>query len=168
MIEWMKWKWTRWNQNFFQIIIHLHCKKGLTVFPSPAGMSLTKLSLAGNNLPSSSPRKVWSKRTQESRRFFYSALVNYFREICPLQYLLCTAIVHSWAMQERSVFDAFGRSLLWMKDNWKMMKRLMSITEQIQNLFNVNIQYWAIKNRPHSLVLKALSGRIFSNVCFPL
>jgi len=28
----------------------LHCKKRLAVFPSPAGMSLTKLSLAGNNL----------------------------------------------------------------------------------------------------------------------
>jgi hypothetical protein len=28
----------------------LHCKKRLAVFPSPDGMSLTKLSLAGNNL----------------------------------------------------------------------------------------------------------------------
>ncbi len=28
----------------------LHCKKRLAVFPSPAGMPLTKLSLAGNNL----------------------------------------------------------------------------------------------------------------------
>ncbi len=28
----------------------LHCKKRLAVFPSPAGVSLTKLSLAGNNL----------------------------------------------------------------------------------------------------------------------
>jgi hypothetical protein len=27
-----------------------HCKKGLAVFPSPAGMSLTKLFLGGNNL----------------------------------------------------------------------------------------------------------------------
>ncbi len=27
---------------------NLHCKKRLAVFPSPAGMSLTKLSLAGN------------------------------------------------------------------------------------------------------------------------
>jgi hypothetical protein len=27
-----------------------HCKKGLMLFPSPAGMSRTKLSLAGNNL----------------------------------------------------------------------------------------------------------------------
>jgi hypothetical protein len=27
----------------------IHCKKSLTIFPSPAGMSLTKLSLAGNN-----------------------------------------------------------------------------------------------------------------------
>ncbi len=28
----------------------LHCKKRLLFFPSPAGMSLTKLSLAGTNL----------------------------------------------------------------------------------------------------------------------
>ncbi len=28
----------------------LHCKKGLAVFPSPAGMSLIKLFLGGNNL----------------------------------------------------------------------------------------------------------------------
>ncbi len=29
----------------------LHCKKRLAIFPSPAGISLTKLSLAGNNIP---------------------------------------------------------------------------------------------------------------------
>ncbi len=29
----------------------LHCKKRLANFQSPAGMSLTKLSVAGNNLP---------------------------------------------------------------------------------------------------------------------
>jgi hypothetical protein len=28
----------------------MHCKKGLSIFPSPGGMSLTKLSLAGKNL----------------------------------------------------------------------------------------------------------------------
>jgi hypothetical protein len=28
----------------------VHCKKLLTIFPSPAGMSLTKTFLAGNNL----------------------------------------------------------------------------------------------------------------------
>jgi hypothetical protein len=28
----------------------VHCKKRLAIFPSPAGMSLTKISLAGNNL----------------------------------------------------------------------------------------------------------------------
>jgi hypothetical protein len=33
-----------------KLYIGLHCKKRLAVFPSPAGMSLTKLSLAGNNL----------------------------------------------------------------------------------------------------------------------
>jgi hypothetical protein len=27
----------------------LHCNKRLAIFPSPAGMSLTKISLAGNN-----------------------------------------------------------------------------------------------------------------------
>jgi hypothetical protein len=31
---------------------YIHCKKRLTVFPSPAGMSLTKLSLAGKSLTS--------------------------------------------------------------------------------------------------------------------
>jgi hypothetical protein len=28
----------------------IHCIKRLSIFPSPAGISLTKLSLAGNNL----------------------------------------------------------------------------------------------------------------------
>jgi hypothetical protein len=28
----------------------LHCKKSLSIFPAPAGMSLTKLSLAGKKL----------------------------------------------------------------------------------------------------------------------
>ncbi len=28
----------------------LHCKKSLAIFPSPAGMSLANLSMAGNNL----------------------------------------------------------------------------------------------------------------------
>jgi hypothetical protein len=27
-----------------------HCKKRFAIFPSPAGMSITELSLAGNNL----------------------------------------------------------------------------------------------------------------------
>ncbi len=38
----------------------LHCKKSFSIFPSPAGMSLTKLSLGGNNLYMTSlfpPRK---------------------------------------------------------------------------------------------------------------
>jgi hypothetical protein len=30
--------------------LSVHCKKRLSFFPSPAGMSLAKLSLAGNNL----------------------------------------------------------------------------------------------------------------------
>ncbi len=37
----------------------VHCKKRLAVFPSPAGMSLTKLSLAGNNLIYSRPGRAW-------------------------------------------------------------------------------------------------------------
>jgi hypothetical protein len=38
----------------------LHCKKELAVFPSPAGMSLIKLFLDGNNLVFSRPERVWS------------------------------------------------------------------------------------------------------------
>jgi hypothetical protein len=37
------------NRSSADISETIHCKKGLAVFPSPAGMSLTKLSLAGNN-----------------------------------------------------------------------------------------------------------------------
>jgi hypothetical protein len=38
----------------------MHCKKELAVFPSPAGMSLIKLFLGGNNLVFSCPERVWS------------------------------------------------------------------------------------------------------------
>jgi hypothetical protein len=42
----------------------LHCKKELAVFPSPAGMSLIKLFLGGNNLVFSRPERVWSVTSQ--------------------------------------------------------------------------------------------------------
>jgi hypothetical protein len=35
-----------------------HCKKELAIFPSPAGMSLTKLSLGGKKLKYSRPGRV--------------------------------------------------------------------------------------------------------------
>jgi hypothetical protein len=38
----------------------VHCKKELAIFPSPAGMSLIKLFLGGNNLVFSHPERVWS------------------------------------------------------------------------------------------------------------
>jgi len=38
----------------------VHCKKELAIFPSPAGMSLTKLSLGGKKLNYSRPGRVWS------------------------------------------------------------------------------------------------------------
>jgi hypothetical protein len=45
----------------------VHCKKSLTILPSPAGMSLTKLSLAEN---------TW-QGTEKSPTFFYSVLIFY-------------------------------------------------------------------------------------------
>jgi hypothetical protein len=38
------------RQQIGNFAIYLHCKKRLAIFPSPAGMALTKLSLAKNNL----------------------------------------------------------------------------------------------------------------------
>ncbi len=32
-----------------KVVLTIHCKKRFSIFPSPAGMSLTKLSLPGNN-----------------------------------------------------------------------------------------------------------------------
>jgi len=37
-------------------LLMLHCKKSLGIFQSPAGMLHSKLSQAGNNLPSPSPK----------------------------------------------------------------------------------------------------------------
>jgi hypothetical protein len=34
---------------FLAGVVNIHCKKRVAVFPSPAGMPLTILSLAGNN-----------------------------------------------------------------------------------------------------------------------
>jgi len=51
-------------------------KKGLAVFSS--GMSLTKLSLANNDLPSPSPRNFWSKQIQESRIYFLQCMFCLF------------------------------------------------------------------------------------------
>ncbi len=62
--------------NNFLSLNSLYCKKGLPVFPSPAGMSLTKPSLAGNNLFYSRPGRGWlvSSRlgTGKTVTFFYS------------------------------------------------------------------------------------------------
>jgi len=54
MSEWMHSSEDKFEEAHAQM---MHCKKSLAIFPSPAGMSLIKLSLAGNNLSSSSPRK---------------------------------------------------------------------------------------------------------------
>ncbi len=57
----------------------LHCKKELAIFPSPAGMSLTKLSLGGKKLNYSRPGRVWSvtSRLGTGKRLtlFYSVLL---------------------------------------------------------------------------------------------
>jgi len=65
------------RQYHFNPILHIHtvhCKQKFGGFPSPAGMSLTKLSLAGNNKLIPRPRKVWSKHIQESRNFFLQCM----------------------------------------------------------------------------------------------
>ncbi len=57
-----------------------HCKKELAVFPSPAGMSLIKLFLGGNNLVFSRPERVWSVTsrlgTGKWLTLFYSEVSN--------------------------------------------------------------------------------------------
>jgi hypothetical protein len=39
------------NGNLFPVPNLYTVKKGIAIFPSPAGISLTKLSLSGNNFP---------------------------------------------------------------------------------------------------------------------
>ncbi len=58
----------------------LHCKKESAIFPSPAGMSLTKLSLGGKKLNYSRPGRVWSVTSQlgtgKRLTLFYSVEVK--------------------------------------------------------------------------------------------
>ncbi len=62
----------------------VHCKKELAVFPSPAGMSLIKLFLGGNNLGFSRPERVWSVTsrlgTGKWLTLFYSVEYKYLKE----------------------------------------------------------------------------------------
>jgi len=52
----------------------VHCKKGVAVFPSPAGMSLTELSLAGNNLPNLVPGRFGQNKSRNLVNFVYSVV----------------------------------------------------------------------------------------------
>ncbi len=74
-------------------VLCLHCKKELAVFPSPAGMSLIKLFLGGNNLVFSRPERVWSVTsrlgTGKWLTLFYSVVVNAILvSFTSLQYIL--------------------------------------------------------------------------------
>jgi len=61
----------------------MHCKKELAIFPSPAGMSLIKLSLGGKKLNYSRPGRVWSvtSRLGTGKRptLFYSAIYSKYK-----------------------------------------------------------------------------------------
>ncbi len=77
---------------------NLHCKKELAIFPSPAGMSLTKLSLGGKKLNYSRPGRVWSvtSRLGTGKRptLFYSVVLylqdNLDSQNAPLYYFTGT------------------------------------------------------------------------------
>ncbi len=68
-------------------IKRIHCKKELAIFPSPAGMSLTKLSLGGKKLNYSRPGRVWSvtSRLGTGKRptLFYSVHFSHKVLRCP-------------------------------------------------------------------------------------
>ncbi len=75
-----------------------HCKKGLAVFPSPAGMSLTKLFLGGNNFIIPDPTRessvsdipaAWGRGKWPT--FFYSAY-------SPSMFVHCTFVFFKHSM----------------------------------------------------------------------
>jgi hypothetical protein len=70
-----------WNH----IIKAIHCNKEIAVFPSPAGMSLIKLFLGGNNLVFFRPERVWSVTsrlgTGKWLTLFYSVAMKGFGKL---------------------------------------------------------------------------------------
>jgi hypothetical protein len=61
----------------FQLLMALHCKKRLAIFPSPAGMSLTQLSKARNVFFRSwSVGLVTSRQGRKIANLFYSVIIK--------------------------------------------------------------------------------------------
>jgi hypothetical protein len=80
----------------FGLGLLLHCKKELAVFPSPAGMSLIKLFLGGNNLVFSRPERVWSVTsrlgTEKWLTLFYSVIMCDSEAIYSVQTTACNIL----------------------------------------------------------------------------
>ncbi len=77
-----------WQGRSVWISVFLHCKKWLAIFPSPAGMSLTKLSLAGNNQITVFP--AWENlvsdipaRDRKIANLFLQCIWNYIKSMEP-------------------------------------------------------------------------------------
>jgi hypothetical protein len=69
--------------------------KKVSFLPSPAGMSLTKLSLAGNNLITVLVSDIPRLRTGKTILFFYSVCCSYVatgRYVSVYQKMLCTGL----------------------------------------------------------------------------
>jgi hypothetical protein len=89
------------------LLLPIHCKKELAVFPSPAGMSLIKLFLGGNNLVFSRPERVWSVTsrlgTGKWLTLFYSVLS--ISSLCTV----CTVCIHfSFCLLSSSYFCLYS------------------------------------------------------------
>ncbi len=92
----------------------VHCKKKLSIFPSPARTLLTKLSMARNNQYFSRPGRVWSVTsrlgTGKSIIFFTVYTVeSFFQYLQPLRSISCNLfnnfsfVLEASALEDRSV-----------------------------------------------------------------
>ncbi len=94
------------------LFLTIHCKKELAIFPSPAGMSLTKLSLVGKKLNYSRPGRVCSvtSRLGTGKRptLFYSVVIylsNIPRCGASVVSLLNMGIVSKYCINETDVYE---------------------------------------------------------------
>jgi hypothetical protein len=75
--------------SFKKLRCFLHCKKRLLIFPSLAGMWLTKLSLAGNNkiIPGQGEFGQWHPgRGRENRKPFFTVCCKLLPTLCELMW----------------------------------------------------------------------------------
>ncbi len=120
-----------------------HCKKRLPVFPSPAGMSLTKLSLAGINLiiPVQGEFGKWhtSSGGKTANLFYIAEKSGASRKIDNSAYHICRPQRSMWLCTSRYRHDTGNNTVIpdlltKVRDRWEKYTEIICLEFSIEQI----------------------------------